>query len=54
MVEGFDMPLEINLNGSARQIQPRKGKWQKLKFGKTIETVKADKDYYVEQRELQE
>jgi aminopeptidase N len=54
VVDEFEMPVEVLLNGQSHQVTPRKGKWQKLKLDKPLREVEVDIDYYVEQRLLLE
>ncbi len=54
VVEGFDMPLRIALNGKTNQwIKPTK-EWKKLKVGKSydINQFKVDDNFYVTTRKV--
>jgi len=45
-VQGFDMPLEIQLNGESRKLKPS-ARWTTIKTGVVNPLVKVDPDYYV-------
>ncbi|KYG72735.1 M1 family metallopeptidase [Roseivirga echinicomitans] len=51
VVYGFDMPLDIMVNGKKVRIKPST-KAQTKKFDSTIQTVEVDRNYYVTNKEI--
>lgn len=50
-VEGFAMPVEAQINGKAKLLQPATN-WKSLQLSAPLEQLVVDKDYYVESREV--
>lgn len=46
IVENFDMPIVVEVNGKEEWIQPT-SEWQTKKFSSTIKTIEIKKDFYV-------
>lgn len=51
IVENFDMPVRIDINGQTQWIQPE-AKWQKLKASGAIERLEVDQNFYIESERL--
>ena len=45
-VEGFDMPVEVSINGKPKRLQPT-ADWKTLELQAPLEKLEVDKDYYV-------
>ena len=50
IVEGFDMPVQVSINGNEKWITPN-AEWQTESFEKPITDFKVDPDFYIESRE---
>lgn len=51
IVEDFDMPVRINVDGKEQWIQPN-AKWQKFKASEVIEDLEVDKNFYIENERI--
>ena len=51
IVDGFDMPLKINVNGTVDWFYPN-ANWKSKSFKKKILSVTVDKNFYVEQKKI--
>ncbi|MCM4163083.1 MULTISPECIES: M1 family metallopeptidase [unclassified Arenibacter] len=51
IVDGFDMPLKINVNGTVDWFYPN-ASWKSKSFKKEILSVKVDNNFYVGQRKI--
>jgi len=51
IVDDFDMPIQINLNGKTQWLFP-KAEWNTLKTRKKIESFKIDIDFYVKPKKV--
>ena len=52
IVEDFDMPVRIDINGKTQWIQPN-AKWQKLKAASTIGDLEVDENFYIESEPIE-
>ncbi len=50
-VEGFDMPIQVDLNDTSKWLFP-KTEWQTLKWDEKIKAFQIDPDFYVNSKEL--
>ena len=51
-VKGFNVPVQIILDGTSQWIEPREGQWTKLKLDNEFSKLKVDEDFYVRKREI--
>ncbi|MCG8332617.1 MAG: M1 family metallopeptidase [Chitinophagales bacterium] len=51
-VKGFNMPVQITLNGTSQWIEPIEGQWTKLKLDNELSELIVDEDFYVRKREI--
>jgi len=51
IVEDFDMPVRINVDGKEQWIQPN-AKWQKVKSSEVIGDLEVDKNFYIEHERI--
>lgn len=51
IVEDFDMPIRITINGEQQWIQPD-DRWQKLKAENSIDSLEVDQNFYIKNERL--
>ena len=52
VVNGFDMPVEVNINGQTIKLKPS-SRTQNLSFEQPITSIAVVKDFYVEEKKLE-
>ena len=51
IVDGFDMPLKLSINGTVEWVYPTSD-WKSKSFEKDIKSVNVDKNFYVEYKTI--
>ncbi|WP_017733675.1 M1 family metallopeptidase [Nafulsella turpanensis] len=52
VVDGFDMPVQVSINGVEKWLEPKEGKWSVLKEVPADASLKVDPDFYVSYMDL--
>lgn len=51
VIDGFDMPIVVMVNGKEEWIQPKE-KWKSKKFSRAINEIEVKDDFYVESQKI--
>lgn len=52
VVDGFDMPVQVTINGEEKWLEPKEGEWSVLKEVPADAEIKIDPDFYVSSMDL--
>jgi len=51
VIEGFDMPVMVIINGNEEWIQPKE-KWKSKKFSRAINEIEVKEDFYIDSQKI--
>ena len=51
VVEGFDMPIQVAIDGDMHVVQPTTD-WKTIKLTKDLSTFEVDRNFYVDSKQI--